>query len=180
MLSVTPSECRYEIEKRRYKIFLDQNTIRRSGDDEAIRTAPLFSLAVKYKVDQKNVEGRTTISREEEDGSFEIPPSIHTKETVNSENEAPDAQDTTEDDPSMQPESLFPQYGLLGFSIRDDDGIGHHEPIMFNMHAPNSVFICGSQGSGKSYTLACLLENCLIRDPRFGQVQQPVAGLAFN
>jgi hypothetical protein len=75
---------------------------------------------------------------------------------------------------------LFPQYGLLGFSIRENDGTGHHEPIMFNMHAPNSVFICGSQGSGKSYTLACLLENCLLSDPRFGQVQQPIAGLAFN
>jgi hypothetical protein len=48
------------------------------------------------------------------------------------------------------------------------------------MHAPSSVFICGSQGSGKSYTLACLLENCLLPDPRFGPVQQPVAGLAFN
>ena len=180
MLSVTPSECKYEVEKRRYKIFLDQSTIRRSGDEEAIRTAPLFSLAVKHKADQRNVKGRTTTSHEEADGSPDATSGIDTKETINSENEAPDAQDTMQDASNMQPDSLFPQYGLLGFSIRDDDGIGHHEPIMFNMHAPNSVFICGSQGSGKSYTLACLLENCLIPDPRFGQVQRPVAGLAFN
>jgi hypothetical protein len=65
MSSVTPVECGYEIEKQRYKIFLDQDVIRRSGDVEAIRTAPLFSLAIKHKVDRENIEGDSTSSQQE-------------------------------------------------------------------------------------------------------------------
>jgi hypothetical protein len=34
--------------------------------------------------------------------------------------------------------------------------------LFFNISAPSSAFICGSQGSGKSHTLSCLLENCLM------------------
>lgn len=54
------------------------------------------------------------------------------------------------------------------------------DPIMINVHAPNSCFICGSQGSGESYTVTCLLEKILIPDDRFGRLQQPVAGLVFH
>ncbi|KAK5110037.1 hypothetical protein LTR85_001789 [Meristemomyces frigidus] len=51
---------------------------------------------------------------------------------------------------------------------------------MFNVHAPNSVFICGSQGSGKSYTLSCVVESCLLADERTGKLRQPLAGLVFH
>lgn len=65
----------------------------------------------------------------------------------------------------------FNQYGFLaGLSnILDvNAGRGKEQPgedprIFFNISAPSSAFICGSQGSGKSHTLSCLLENCLMK-----------------
>ena len=75
---------------------------------------------------------------------------------------------------------LFPQYALLGLHVGDHPDIGKREPIMLNTAAPNSAFICGSQGSGKSYTLACMLENYLLPDPDYGPVANPVAGVAFH
>ena len=81
---------------------------------------------------------------------------------------------------ALPPPPLLPQYGSLGFNIGETDANEFKEPIIINVHAANSFFICGSQGSGKSYTLTCLLENFLIPDDRFGRLQQPVAGLVFH
>ena len=53
------------------------------------------------------------------------------------------------------------------------DSVSAYEPIMQNVHTPNSAFICGSQGSGKSYTLSCILENCLLPDRATGRLEQP-------
>lgn len=47
------------------------------------------------------------------------------------------------------------------------------------MNAPWSTFICGSQGSGKSYTLSCILENCLIPSG-LGQLPSPLAAIVFH
>jgi hypothetical protein len=63
----------------------------------------------------------------------------------------------------------FPQYGLLAGMRNETEYSGDttympvvQDPrIFFNVAAPSSTFICGSQGSGKSHTLSCLLENCL-------------------
>ncbi|KAJ8610766.1 hypothetical protein MRB53_038317 [Persea americana] len=65
-------------------------------------------------------------------------------------------------------------------SERKGAKVGRREPIMMNVHAPSSTFICGSQGSGKSYTLNCMLENCLREDPLIGELPRPLAGLAFH
>ncbi|EME87207.1 uncharacterized protein MYCFIDRAFT_184336 [Pseudocercospora fijiensis CIRAD86] len=51
---------------------------------------------------------------------------------------------------------------------------------MLNTDAPNSTFICGSQGSGKSYTLSCMLENLLLQNAETGRVQHPVSGVVFH
>ncbi|KMP05413.1 hypothetical protein CIHG_10018 [Coccidioides immitis H538.4] len=51
--------------------------------------------------------------------------------------------------------------------------------LFFNVTSPSSTFICGSQGSGKSHTLACLLENCLIPS-RAGRLSNPLTGLVFH
>jgi len=60
---------------------------------------------------------------------------------------------------------VYPQYGLPGFNADQADALmGKDESILQNTNAPISVFICGSQGSGKSYTMACMLENCLVPD----------------
>jgi hypothetical protein len=180
MSSVPSIGCGYEAERQRYKDFLGQDIIRRSGNEEWMRTAPLFSLAVKYKVDQPYIGGEAMHSLGVESDSSEDALNDGGKDICGDEADRSNGSLATSDAASLQLDSLFPQYGLLGFSVRDNDGIGHHEPTMFNMHALNSIFICGSQGSGKSYTLACLLETCLLSGTRFGHVQQPVAGLAFN
>ncbi len=51
--------------------------------------------------------------------------------------------------------------------------------IFLNVNAPWSTFICGSQGSGKSYTLSCMLENCLIPS-ELGQLPSPLAAIVFH
>ena len=76
--------------------------------------------------------------------------------------------------------SLFNQYALLGFHAGTHPHIRENEPFLLNVDAPNSIFICGSQGSGKSYTLNCVLENCLLHDDQTGQVNLPIAGVAFQ
>ena len=51
--------------------------------------------------------------------------------------------------------------------------------IFVNMNAPWSAFICGSQGSGKSHTLSCMLENGLVSS-RLGKLPHPLAGMVFH
>ncbi|PVH72139.1 hypothetical protein DL98DRAFT_611852 [Cadophora sp. DSE1049] len=51
--------------------------------------------------------------------------------------------------------------------------------IYFNISAPSSAFICGSQGSGKSHTLSCLLENCLLKSS-VSKLDNPLSGLVFH
>lgn len=52
--------------------------------------------------------------------------------------------------------------------------------LFLNTDTPWSAFICGSQGSGKSHTLGCMLEGCLINSPHLGKLPNPLAGLVFN
>jgi hypothetical protein len=85
---------------------------------------------------------------------------------------------------------LFPQYGLLaGLSdvlcgkIANQETVStslNKDPRIFlNIAAPSSAFICGSQGSGKSYTLSCLLESCLMSSDA-GKLPRPLTGLVFH
>lgn len=84
---------------------------------------------------------------------------------------------------------VFPQYGLLAGvtegalnepKSEDGDKSSIHDPrIFFNVAAPSSTFICGSQGSGKSHTLSCLLENCLISSDA-NKLPRPLTGLVFH
>ncbi|CAK1354204.1 unnamed protein product [Cercospora beticola] len=83
-------------------------------------------------------------------------------------------------DTSAIDKAVLSQYGLLGFNVGGSESIDQCEPIMLNVNAPNSAFICGSQGSGKSYTLSAILENCLLKDTTVGSINQPVAGVVFH
>lgn len=51
--------------------------------------------------------------------------------------------------------------------------------LFVNMNAPWSTFICGSQGSGKSHTLSCMLEDALVKS-RLGKLPRPLAGMVFH
>ncbi|EFW17266.1 conserved hypothetical protein [Coccidioides posadasii str. Silveira] len=85
-------------------------------------------------------------------------------------------------------EEVFPQYGLLGQRLQtygygsEDIPVG--EPvdnlIYTNSNAPWSTFICGSQGSGKSHTLSCMLENVLLAPSRTGKLARPLTGLVLH
>ncbi|KAK4892451.1 hypothetical protein LTR27_009107 [Elasticomyces elasticus] len=77
-------------------------------------------------------------------------------------------------------ETFFPQYALLGRSVGDHDLIKSAEPILLNTNAPNSTFICGSQGSGKSYTLTCMLGSCLRTDQGLGRLVKPLTSVVFH
>ncbi|RKF63884.1 putative p-loop containing nucleoside triphosphate hydrolase [Erysiphe neolycopersici] len=56
----------------------------------------------------------------------------------------------------------------------------HEDPrIFYNISAPSSAFICGSQGSGKSHTLSCLLENCLMKSD-LSHLDKPLAALVLH
>ncbi|RBR09934.1 uncharacterized protein FIESC28_09680 [Fusarium coffeatum] len=79
------------------------------------------------------------------------------------------------------------QYGLLGSNTL---GLGTSprsasnaeqlkSRLFYNVAAPTSTFICGSQGSGKSHTLGTILENCLIPS-KANHLLHPLAGLVFH
>lgn len=75
----------------------------------------------------------------------------------------------------------FDQYALLGHEIPSAgrSTIAPNTPVFMNTNAPSSAFICGSQGSGKSYTLSCMLENCLIQSKTLGPVKTPLSAMVF-
>ncbi|KAK5724421.1 hypothetical protein LTR15_004466 [Elasticomyces elasticus] len=81
---------------------------------------------------------------------------------------------------TAQGETFFPQYALLGRSVGDEEMIKSAEPVLLNTNAPNSAFICGSQGSGKSYTLSAMLESCLRIDSDLGKLVKPLTGIVFH
>jgi hypothetical protein len=68
--------------------------------------------------------------------------------------------------------ALYPQYGLIGC----------HEgkKLFLNTNRPFSAFICGVQGSGKSHTTACILENALIPSHLLGRLETPLSALVFS
>lgn len=71
---------------------------------------------------------------------------------------------------------FVPQYGFLG----SKDTEGEVIRLFHNTNMPFSTFICGVQGSGKSHTTVCILENALIPSPQLGRLQAPVAALVFS
>ena len=91
--------------------------------------------------------------------------------------------------------TILPQYGLLAqrlesYDINQVDPCIedlHHGPsidvsdprIFLNINTPWSAFVCGSQGSGKSHTLSCMLENSLLPS-QLGALPKPLAAIVFH
>lgn len=73
--------------------------------------------------------------------------------------------------------SLLPQYGLLGWH---KDGRDAQSKLLLNTNIPFSIFVCGVQGSGKSHTTSCILENSLIPSRHLGKLRNPLSALVFN
>ncbi|KAK4222555.1 hypothetical protein QBC38DRAFT_512883 [Podospora fimiseda] len=77
-------------------------------------------------------------------------------------------------------EKPFSQYGLLAGDITPNVENPSADPrIFWNIAAPSSFFICGSQGSGKSHTLSCLLENALALC-KANVLPRPLTGIVFH
>ena len=74
--------------------------------------------------------------------------------------------------------SNLPQYGLMGTRSHTTDD--KPSKLFLNTNVPFSAFVCGIQGSGKSYTASCILENCLIPSKNLGILQQPLSALVFS
>ncbi|KAF2871091.1 hypothetical protein BDV95DRAFT_494743 [Massariosphaeria phaeospora] len=67
---------------------------------------------------------------------------------------------------------LLPQYGFFGMRAKS--------PLFFNTNVPFSAFICGVQGSGKSHTTSCILENALIPSRSLGRLESPLSALVLS
>jgi len=76
----------------------------------------------------------------------------------------------------------FEQYAVLGHELPSEERPANsvNSPIFFNTNTPWSTFICGSQGSGKSYTMSYMLENCLLASSAIGHCPKPLAGMLFH
>lgn len=98
----------------------------------------------------------------------------HQWELAESTNSSATSQNSEEEKP-MQYGMLAGNAEILNSSFQPKD-----EAIFYNVSTPSSVFICGSQGSGKSHTLSCILENCLIKSSRIGNLSKPLTGLVFH
>jgi hypothetical protein len=78
---------------------------------------------------------------------------------------------------SSHDRSLLPQYGLLGVHREARDA---GSKLLLNTNVPFSMFVCGVQGSGKSHTTSCILENSLIHSKHLGKLRNPLSALVFS
>ncbi len=174
-------ESQYEQEKARYLQYLDQSSNDGGALGHAFENTPLFSLAVQYTPRHRSK------SNDSKSDSGEI------VNRIPSSNAADDSSDYNYDraiedlshlgvQPShaSTPNDKLSQFGLLGYHVGTHSAINYHEPVLFNTRAPNSTFLCGSQGSGKSYTLGCILENCLLAESHISEIANPLGGVAFH
>ncbi|KAE8844235.1 hypothetical protein HRS9122_05338 [Pyrenophora teres f. teres] len=72
---------------------------------------------------------------------------------------------------------VLPQYGLMGLYEEAKDT---RSKLFLNTNIPFSMFLCGVQGSGKSYTTSCVLENSLVPSRYLGKLQSPLSALVFS
>lgn len=74
--------------------------------------------------------------------------------------------------------SELPQFGLLGTYHENVDNA--RSRLFLNTNAPFSAFVCGVQGSGKSHTTSCIMENCLVPTDDLGVLRKPLSALVFS
>ncbi|KAF2826955.1 hypothetical protein CC86DRAFT_370060 [Ophiobolus disseminans] len=74
---------------------------------------------------------------------------------------------------------LVPQYGLLG-SLPVEDLASPSSQLFLNTNVPFSAFICGVQGSGKSHTTSCMMENAVIASPQLGCLRSLASTMVFS
>ncbi|KAL4784111.1 hypothetical protein BJX76DRAFT_357313 [Aspergillus varians] len=74
------------------------------------------------------------------------------------------------------------QFALLG-KLKPASSTENANPdprVVLNTNVPFSAFICGLQGSGKSHTTSCIIENCSMTMPILGNLRQSVSTLVLH
>ncbi|KAI5781295.1 hypothetical protein EDC01DRAFT_710193 [Geopyxis carbonaria] len=78
----------------------------------------------------------------------------------------------------------IPQFALLGnaYPLKPSagDALPSDRRIFQNTNHPSSYFVCGLQGSGKSHTTSCIIENHLLASPLLGSLAVPCSALVFH
>ena len=137
---------------------------------EEIRTTPLFSAEVLRKVVEASREpGAQTGNLLSQYGLL-----AKVLDTFNSK-EDEDADETEGQNQATREEAL----GQPTPDERASPPRPGGNRLFVNMNAPWSAFICGSQGSGKSHTLSCMLEAALWQ-PDLGKLSKPLSAMVFH
>lgn len=144
-------------ERQRYMQLHHMRDDKSSGADEQLRTTPLISLKVKETSEARH---KTSMFPQYAFLGCRIP-------------EPCSSEDTT------SPPSSIKMHNIFG-APTTVEGEPEPEPILLDTNAPWSAFICGSQGSGKSYTMSAMIESCLYRSPAIGKLPKPLAGAVFH
>ena len=137
---------------------------------EEIRTTPLFSAEVLKKV----LEASKEPGAQTEDLLPQYGLLAKVIETFNRK-EDEDTIDTEGQNRASREEALE-QSALDG---RGSVPAQEDNRLFVNMNAPWSAFICGSQGSGKSHTLSCMLEAALWQGQP-GKLISPLSAMVFH
>jgi hypothetical protein len=131
-----------------------------------ILTTPIFTEQVRQRLAELATDTDSESSETDDSQSQSC-------DTGDSESQSSESSDDS------QPDAPFKQYGLLAGDINGPPSETRDPRIFYNVAAPSSTFICGSQGSGKSHTLSCLLENALISSEA-NVLPNPLTGLVFH
>ena len=141
-----------------------------TGPDQAELRAAEFRATEARKAKMKSDHFRLLEHRPEEDELNEIKATPIFTEAVR------EYANSLATNPKAKP---FAQYGLLAGDISGLTPASSDNRLFWNISAPSSFFICGSQGSGKSHTLSCLLENALGPGPAT-TLPRPLTGIVFH
>lgn len=144
-------------ERQRYMQLHHIRDDKSSGADEQLRTTPLISLKVKETSEARH---KTSTFPQYAFLGCRIP-------------EPCSSEDIT------SPPSPIKMHNIFG-APTTVEGEAESEPILLNTNAPWSAFICGSQGSGKSYIMSAMIESCLYPSPAIGKLPKPLAGVVFH
>ena len=72
------------------------------------------------------------------------------------------------------------ELGLLGHIVPDDDVYDLPSELIINVTDPFCLITVGVQGAGKSHTVNCILEACLLSCPPIAVVHRPMAVLVCH
>ncbi|KAG6175383.1 hypothetical protein E4U51_000022 [Claviceps purpurea] len=150
-------------------------------DDREIVNAPIFTEAVRHHVDGREVPDALLFSQYGLLGGEvaklrELSSRNSNRETESSGNIFTPVSSTT----------MSSRCSSTGSGSGSSSNLTHEEMkpedapfVHYNVAAPSSTFICGSQGSGKSHTLSCMLENCLLESDA-NTLPKPLTGIVFH